>query len=436
LVANKVSSKSNSSNKRAMGNQKLISQAAATKKDDEDSAAEKDNDKEDIRNGKKSEEEVDLSVLSKAEINDVISVGTMLGKALRGVFMDKKEGKEEETKEVVEEEKSDEGWLEGCDEESSYAPAALSDSSSEDSDIAGVKQILTGGGIPSRHADSDDESSSDEEEDEPLTIEEEMDLLIDSYIDSKEACDILDNEAKKWANRDLESFVQFLTKKFDNRKNGDKNKPLKLKDILPTISANAAYELLDPVRCRSCRFSATSHLQCLLCDETGRHGFVTKTNNPPPDNDYTITMTDTTVSAMSNKVESGRKGWNAQSSLHLELRPISKSSDGFKYLQVGTALKGSGIVFDYPMNLEDIINLTKHIILPKNTNNEQITSYSDLSDDKLAAIAKEAFESVGTLVSIFKKASNILEVTVRNDLLRAAAANKNHRAFASCEGKL
>jgi len=419
-----------------MGNQKLISQAAATKKDDEDSAAEKDNDKEDIRNGKKSEEEVDLSVLSKAEINDVISVGTMLGKALRGVFMDKKEGKEEETKEVVEEEKSDEGWLEGCDEESSYAPAALSDSSSEDSDIAGVKQILTGAGIPSRHADSDDESSSDEEEDEPLTIEEEMDLLIDSYIDSKEACDILDNEAKKWANRDLESFVQFLTKKFDNRKNGDKNKPLKLKDILPTISANAAYELLDPVRCRSCRFSATSHLQCLLCDETGRHGFVTKTNNPPPDNDYTITMTDTTVSAMSNKVESGRKGWNAQSSLHLELRPISKSSDGFKYLQVGTALKGSGIVFDYPMNLEDIINLTKHIILPKNTNNEQITSYSDLSDDKLAAIAKEAFESVGTLVSIFKKASNILEVTVRNDLLRAAAANKNHRAFASCEGKL
>ena len=122
--------------------------------------------------------------------------------------------------------------------------------------------------------------------------------------------------------------------------------------------------------------------------------------------------------------------------LHLELRPISKSSDGFKYLQVGTALKGSGIVFENPMNLQDIINLTKHIILPKNTNNEQITSYSDLPDDKLAAIAKEAFESVGTLVSIFKKASNILEVTVRNDLLRAAAANKNHRAFASCEGKL
>ena len=147
-------------------------------------------------------------------------------------------------------------------------------------------------------------------------------------------------------------------------------------------------------------------------------------------------MTDTTVSAMSNKVESGRKGWNAQSSLHFELRPISKSSDGFKYLQVGTALKGSGIVFENPMNLQDIIKLTKHIILPKNTNNEQITSYSDLSDDKLAAIAKEAFESVGTLVSIFKKASNILEVTVRNDLLRAAAANKNHRAFASCEGKL
>lgn len=86
------------------------------------------------------------------------------------------------------------------------------------------------------------------------SVSEELNTLLDSYVDSTEACDVLDNEAKRWGERDIESFVTHLTQKFDchvkkaQQKKSDKQNALQelntdalaLKDILPTISINDA----------------------------------------------------------------------------------------------------------------------------------------------------------------------------------------------------
>jgi len=85
-----------------------------------------------------------------------------------------------------------------------------------------------------------------DDETEPQTINTELGILLDSYIDSKEASDVLDSEAKRWGERDIESFVTHLTEKFDchakkMKKKSDKESSninsLELKEILPTISS-------------------------------------------------------------------------------------------------------------------------------------------------------------------------------------------------------
>ena len=89
-----------------------------------------------------------------------------------------------------------------------------------------------------------------------------LDTLIDWYIDSEEASNIIDNEAVKWGKRDMDSFVTFLRDKF----NGEE--VLNWNVVLPTISIGKVNDMLSSAECSSCKASSTSHLINLLANES------------------------------------------------------------------------------------------------------------------------------------------------------------------------
>ena len=219
------------------------------------------------------------------------------------------------------------------------------------------------------------------------TNKEELDTLLGSYIDSKEASNVLDNEAKKWGERDIESFVAYLAQKYDCQKKINKQNPLKLKDILPTISIESINSVLESVKCRSCRFSANSHLQSLLGVEKSRDNDTTKSKG--------AILSDQVMDTMDSE------------SFNLELQPITQTGDDVKYLQIEATSKEhcSSSALSYPLSTQDIINLTRFIILPKKINTEdKIDDNANPGDDELTEIAKEAFDMVGKVEDLFKEA--------------------------------
>ena len=199
-----------------------------------------------------------------------------------------------------------------------------------------------------------------------LNTGEELDILLDSYIDSKEACDILDSEAKKWGERDIESFVAFLTKKYDchvekmQKKSLDADAlALKVKDIFPTISINDGLSHIKSTDCHKCRTASLAHfpnISSTLADD--RHidpmknvSFILYNGNMGSTSPGSNSKVDTTC---------------ASSAFRLKLDPILQTCDTDSYLQVRAVLNDSsngehGV--DYPIRTQDIINLTKHIIL-------------------------------------------------------------------------
>jgi len=221
---------------------------------------------------------------------------------------------------------------------------------------------------------------------------EELDTLLDSYIDSKEACDILDNEAKRWGERDIESFVAFLTKKYDCHVKKLQKKSLnadalalKVKDILPTISINDGLSHIKSTDCHKCRTASLAHfpnISSTLADD----GHLDQTKN---------------VSFILSP------GGNSKSAFCLQLDPILQTSDTDSYLQVN----GRGC--DYPISTQDIINLTRHIILPEqlalpndmhpeDESSGNKTGDDDLGDKESTKIALQVKKRLRELEETFK----------------------------------
>jgi len=245
--------------------------------------------------------------------------------------------------------------------------------------------------------------------------DQELDNLLDSYIDCTETSNIIDNEAKKWGSRDLDSFVAYLAQNYDCQKKINKQNPLKLKDILPTISIESINSVLESVKCRSCRFSANSHLQSLLGVEKSRDNDTTKSKGAT-----TIILSDQAMDTVDSE------------SFYLELQPITQTSDDVKYLQIEATSKEHGSsALSYPLSTQDIINLTRFIILPKNMNTgDKIDSNNNpVGDDELTEIAKEAFTTVrdfetryevagsmyNSIVSVLKKITKVCEREYEDD---------------------
>ena len=275
--------------------------------------------------------------------------------------------------------------------------------------------------IRAGHVDDEHKDEHNTHETEPQTINTELDTLIDSYIDSNEALQILDNEAKRWGERDISSFVAFLTQNFDchvkkmQQKKSDKQcalqdmlnaDALELKDVLPTISIEDSSAHINSIDCCRCRVASTIQLRNITsgyAHVTLGDGIEIRTTKE----NTSIILSNEGV-ASSGSISKDNTTCAASSAFHLELRPISKDAD--KYWQVGAVLNdsscGGGHGFDYPISTRDIINLTTHVILDMHaedaSGNHDNTEGYDLGDKELAKIALQVKKRLNETEVTFK----------------------------------
>ena len=230
--------------------------------------------------------------------------------------------------------------------------------------------------------DDEHKDENNTHETKPKTVKTELDTLVDPYIVSNEALQILDNEAKRWGERDIESFVTYLTQKFDchakkMKKKSDKQCALQdmlnadalvLKDVLPTISIKDVSAHINSTSCRKCGLESATKFMNITS------GLEIHLDPAIKENTSIILCDEGLVSP--NSIS------KAGNTFRLELRPISSDTD--RYLQIGAALndmKDNGSELNYPINTQDIINLTKFIVLPKKITN------ADLGKEGLAKLS-------------------------------------------------
>ena len=293
----------------------------------------------------------------------------------------------------------------------------------------------------------------------------DLDTLLDWYIDSEEASNMINNEAMKWGKRDIDSFTAFLSNKFDQEKerwfhqrmmrlqrpseeiysdcrallNSIHDEGLNWKDVLPTISIAKVDEILASVECGSCKVSSTSHFSNLMASEskevgndcssgtsTPRHANtevvegVTHIAGVPIEElhqafDYmkTISVDDIHTiilnedGSVRKKLDGGVNHDNTSSSLyHLELRSIHQS-----HLLImpkeGDSSDKAGSVLDYPIKTTDIINLVKLIIKPRHS-----TISGEQGDDSdLAKIEKQVRHELRTIQNALASFEKIIKDT-------------------------
>ena len=235
----------------------------------------------------------------------------------------------------------------------------------------------------------------------------ELTTLLDAYIDSNEASDIINKEAVKWGNRDLDTFAAFLKQKFECHAKKYKNKSdaFRMKDILPTISINDANDILNSIECRSCRTAATSHLQCLIGEQSS-----------------IVLNEGGAVVGHTNLIEAGRSAEGRDvSSFQLELYPICHGSETVTHLQAGSYLDG------HTVNTHDITGLVKQIILPrhKGTDYKQ-DDHDGLGDNELTKIAKAALTSVNNIEKNLNRInSDIVPILAELEKMNIAALDKD-----------
>jgi len=119
-----------------------------------------------------------------------------------------------------------------------------------------------------------------------------------------------------------------------------------------------------------------------------------------------------------------------QSSLQLELLPITQDSDNVHYLQVATGKEG----VEYPINTQDIVALTKHIILPKKMEVQEGVDVlphdmTDLQVYKSGEVLRESHIKLGIaeLTQIAREAINISQ-QIQQDIDKAKVLTHGTKA--------
>ena len=303
-----------------------------------------------------------------------------------------------------------------------------------------------------------------------------LDCLLDSLI----GCDKKTCETRP---RDLQAFSVFLARKIESHSELQQSRQAKEKakaldteingleyiDVLPTISISDVREQLNAINCRVCRTSAISHLrslireeQCITCagsEDTEIEHLPTFVTNPtiilsscergPNTKKKGCILSASMTSSYADEftqanefetahdygIESKTEDDSAQMisspMFHLELRPTG--SGGIHFLQIGAmSEKGrceNGSIQKSPIDMQDIMNLVKYIILPcglaqvSRGSTYGCSDMIELGEKELKGIATRSFESVKSIHRQVIEAQSLM-TNVSIDLEKADKADK------------